>query len=189
MPDFVATLFINDNASSYGWSENYYLKDEDNIVDAADLFATIVPERLAVLTDLHTAVAARVSQIDIPNDSRLLTGFPAVGDLAATFDTQVQPWTALLTRNEATSLSRGRTFFHGVLEDTFTAGRVYNPTNPNNAAWQTLFTSIKDHCALRHIVADSVTLSDFSAVLPLRQVNRKVGRPFGLLRGRRPTTA
>jgi len=187
--DFQGTLFFQDNNSSYGWSENYYYKDATDIADALAKLAVLIPLRLAVLTDLHNLVAGRVSQIGIMNDSKLVSGLPLTGDVASTAVTAVQPWTALLTRNEATSLYRGRTFFHGVLENTFLPGRNYDPANGLNTEWLALFQEMVDRCALRHKVAGVKVLTLFSAVFPLRQVERKVGRPFNLLHGRRKIPA
>jgi len=183
------TLFFQDINSSYGWTENYYYKDAADLDAALSLLLVLIPLRVAVLTDIHNLVAGRISNVAIVNDSKLVTGLPVTGDLASTTITAVQPWSSLLTRNEASSLYRGRTFFHGVLEDTFLPGRSYDSANANNAAWQALFTEMKDRCALKHRVATVLTFTQFTAVLPMRMVERKVGRPFNLLRGRRRIAA
>lgn len=188
MPTFQGTLFFQDLASSYGFTESYYMAAAD-IAAARTKLQDLVPIRLEVLTDLHNMVAARVSDVDILNDSLLITGFPLPGQIVATTLSQCEPWTALLTRNESSSLYRGRTFFHGLLEDTFTSGRLYDPGNANNAAWQILFDWIRDNCSLKHVLAAVAVYDAFTNILPLRQVNRKVGRPFNLLHGRRPTAA
>lgn len=187
--DFKATLFFQDLASSYGWSENYFYKqaaDHDAVVTKVQIMLVL---RLAVLTDLHQCVAARVSDVSVPNDSKLVSGLPLPGDVASTGSTIVQPWSALLTRNESTAFYRGRFFLHGVHEHTFLANRSYDPANAESADWIAFFLDIKDNCALRHIVAPPVVLYDnFTNIFPLRMVERKVGRPFNLLHGRRPTT-
>jgi len=189
MPDYQGTLFFQDNASSYGWTENYFYEGVADIDAALALLAVLIPLRAAVLTDRHNLAAGRVSDIAVLNDSKLVSGLPVVGDVVSTNLTVVQPWTALLTRNEATSLYRGRTFFHGTLETTFTSGRNYDTGNPQAADWTALFTEMVDRCSLKHKVGLVTLLTPYSAILPLRQVERKVGRPFNLLRGRRRTVA
>lgn len=188
MPNFQGTLFFQDLPSSYGWTENYYLEAADVSAARTEL-QEVVPLRAAVLTDLHKMVAARVSDVSVLNDSLLITGFPVVGDVMATIQTQCEPWTALLTRNESSSLYRGRTFFHGLLEATFSTGRIYDPINAQSVEWEALLEWIRLNCLLKHIVGAATVYDAFTNIYPLRQVNRKVGRPFNLLRGRRTTTA
>jgi len=187
MPIYAGTLFFQDLESSYGWSETYY-QEHATIEDMVTSMNGRVSLRANVLVDINTMVAGRVSDTAILNDSLLLTGFPVPGQVVSTSTTAVEPWTALLVRIEATSLFRGRHFFHGILESTFIAGRTYDPANPEAADWTAFFDDILAFDRLRHIVADVPEFDVITSVIPQREVMKKVGRPFGLLRGRRPTT-
>jgi len=186
--DFVGTFFFQDLPSSYGWTEVFYTNAAD-IAAARTRFQEYIPLRAAVLTDLHKMVACRISQVDILNDSLLVQGFPIVGDVTATTLSQCEPWTALLTRNEAGSEHRGRTYFHGLLESTFTTGRIYDPVNAQSVEWEALLEWIRVNCRLRWLDGVTYMYTPFTDIYPLRQVNRKVGRPFSLLRGRRKIPA
>lgn len=188
MATFKGTLFFQDAASSYGWTEDYPV-EAAGIGDAAALINALIPLRQDVLTDLHNIVAGRLSDAAILNDSQLVAGLPVPGLVVATIATQADPWSALMIRTEATSLYRGRKYFHGLLEATFTVGRVYDAGNALAAEWIALFDWIQANCKLRHIIAGNPVFDAITNVIPQREVNKKVGRPFNLLRGRRTTTA
>jgi hypothetical protein len=184
MPNFQQTLFLGDEGGTYGWSEPYYATYVD--IDAAKIgLDALCTARAEVLTDLHQVVAGRVSDVDVLNDSLLAEDLPIDGAIAATSVTAVDPWTALMVRIESTSAHRGRHFFHGVLEDTFLPNRSYDPANPNNAAWVTWMTYLIDNTLLRYKLAGVPVYGVVTNAILQREVEKKVGRPFNLLRGRR----
>ncbi len=186
MPNFQATLFFQDEAGTLGWSEPYYLENVD--VDAAKIaMDALITARAEVLCDLYSIVAGRVSDVDVLNDSLLAEDLPVEGAIVSTSATAVDPWTALMVRIESTSAYRGRHFFHGVLENTFLPSRSYDPANPNNAAWVTWQTYLITNTLLKHKAGLTTVYSIITNAILQREVMKKVGRPFNLLRGRRPT--
>jgi len=190
MPNFKCTYMFNDAAASFGWSETWYSKDVADYAAAETLAIGYFPVRQAVLVDRCKLLAVRISSVEVVHDSLIKKPTDGTGDVTSTSDTVVQPWTALLSRNQATALYRGRTYFHGVLEDTFDSGRDYDATNAQATAWTALKAFILANFALRHNAPpDPVSYEQFTEIILLRQVNRKVGRPFGLLRGRRKIPA
>lgn len=183
MPEYQVTLFFQDVAHGYGWSESYFISRTD--IDAARLKADdLVILRAAVLTDIHEIAGGRVSDVDIFNDSKLVANLPVPGDVVSTVVTACEPWTCLNVRMEASALFRGRKYFHGLLETTFLSNRNYDPANPQNAAWQALFTELEDNWDLRVDYPAAPHYESITKCIPIRQTTRKVGRPFALLVGR-----
>lgn len=183
---YVITLFLNDVAQSYGWTESYFT-DQDTQVDAVNAMDALIPVRTNVLVDLCVLSAARVSDVAVLNDSQLSTNAPMTGALESTVLTAADPWSALNLRMEAGWTHRGRKYLHGVLEDTFNDNRSYNPANPNAAAWTAFFDHLVASYSLRSTIGGPEVYFALTQCIPIREVNKKVGRPFNLLRGRRPT--
>lgn len=186
MATYQGTLFFTDAEGTYGFTEPYYL-DALTPEAARTALDALAVARAEVLIDGCTIVAGRVSDVTITNDSLLCEDLPIDGQIVSTSITAVDPWTALMVRIESTSLHRGRHFFHGVLENTFLANRSYDPANPNNAAWVTWMTYLETNTFLRYKVAGVPTFGQVTAAILQKEVEKKVGRPFNLLRGRRPT--
>lgn len=186
MPNFQAIIFCEDVASTYGWSEPYYM-DRANAAACRTDLETLITERVKVMSSVCQVVGGRVSDVAVLNDSLLVTNTPLVGLLAGTIATTQQPWSAFNVRMEATSLYRGRHFFHGCLDNTFLDSRYYDPANPNAVAWDDWLDYLISTTLLKHKVAGVDTYSILTDAIRLREVEHKVGRPFGLLRGRRPT--
>ncbi len=186
MPTYQATLFLGDNDGTFGYSEPYYLTAATPAA-AKTAMDALIGERIKVLVDIHSVFAGRVSDVAILNDSLLSAVTPLEGLIASTIATAVQPWTALNARCEAGAAARGRHFWHGILENTFQDNRHYDPANPNAAAWTAWVVFVAANTLLRHMVAAVPTYSAITDVIPIRETSKKVGRPFELLRGRRPT--
>ena len=186
MPDFQVTLFLTDTEGTYGWSEPYYI-EATTIEVGVPAMEALITERSLVLTDFNKIVAGRISDTAVLNDSLLATNTPLDGAIVSTSITAVDPWTALMMRVESTSAHRGRHFFHGVLENTFLADRSYDPANPNNATWVDWKDYLVTNTKLRYKLAGVPTYGTLTGAILQRMVEKKVGRPFGLLRGRRPT--
>jgi len=186
MPYFQAIMFCEDVLGTYGWSEPYYLNSASAAVARTDL-ETLIEERIKVMSDQCEIVGGRVSDVGVLNDSLLVTNTPLIGLLAATVAATQQPWSAFNCRIEAGSLYRGRHFWHGCLDSTFDDQRRYDPANPNAAAWDTWVSFVQAGTYLKHKVAGVDTYTALTDVVRLREVTHKVGRPFGLLHGRRLT--
>jgi len=189
MPQFQCTLFFQDIAHGYGWSESYFIAKPDplGIQTARTALEVLLGLRADVLTDIHEIVAGRVSDVAVLNDSLLVAGGPFVGQVASTVVTACEPWTCLNVRMEAGAEWRGRKFFHGLLESTFQDNRSYAPGNPQAAAWTALFTELEDNWDLRVEHPSLTHYESITKCIPIRQTSRKVGRPFDLLRGRQRT--
>jgi len=186
MPNFQVTLFFQDDAGTLGWSEPYYIENVD-IAGAKISMDTLIIARAEVLCDLYSIVAGRVSDVDVLNDSLLAEDMPLEGQIVSTSATAVDPWSALMVRIESSSLYRGRHFFHGVLENTFLPSRSYDPANPNAGAWDTWAAYLVTNTLLKHKAGLTIVYSALTNCILQREVMKKVGRPFNLLRGRRPT--
>jgi len=189
MPNQQCVLFFGDLAQSFGWTEVYWFAESD-IAGAHAKMVLLKDDRINVLPDFYGIFGGRVSDVSITGDSLLLTGGPYIGAVGpATFADVCEPWTALLTREESTSLKRGRHFIHGIMQTTFTSNRQYNTTNPEALLWDTFMSFLVANTYNRIKTAGVYGYVPITDAFPLRMVERKVGRPFGLLHGRRPTTA
>lgn len=186
MPQYQQTLFFEDVDRSYGWSESYFRESPDPQL-ARTAMDSLIGFRLDVLVDLCQISAARVSDVDITNDSLLSVGLPLPGNVASTILTAADPWSCLNLRIEASDLYRGRKFIHGILENTFSDNRAWNPANPNAAQWLAFFTELEDNYNLRINSPGPFSYISITKCVPLKETTRKVGRPFGLLVGRRTT--
>jgi hypothetical protein len=189
MPVYGYTFFLGDDAGSYGWTETYF-SEETNKAAALTQGSVLLASRTTVLTDLHKIVAVRVSDTSVFNDSKFLAGVPVNGAIVGTVPTIADPWSCLLIREEADWEHRGRKYLHGILKDTFEADRSYDATNPNNGDWQAFFAVLRGaSMRLKTGPVGSEVFFPISDVIPLREVSHRVGRPFGLLVGRRTIPA
>lgn len=188
MPFQQAVMFFEDVSNTYGWTEVYWLDQADTGAARAALEVLIV-DRADMLSSIHQIVGGRVSDAAVLRDSLLTTNTPIVGAIAATALSATEPWTALNVRLECTAAHRGRLFMHGCLEDFFSQpDRLYDDGNANDGAVQAFMADLL--VTYRRItVAGVPTFLPITAALPLRQVAKRVGRPFGLLVGRRPIAA
>lgn len=186
MPNYAGTLFFTDQLNSYGWSETYFV---NNVTIAGG--KTVVENLVGLRSDILSAnckiQAGRISDVLITRDSLLLDGLPLSGQIVATVADTVQPWTALNIRIEATSLNRGRKFLHGVTDDIFLTDRTYNIANPHAAEFTLFFNELVASFRLRVGGLLVPTYEAITNVIPIRETSRRVGRPFGVLVGRRAT--
>jgi hypothetical protein len=188
MPNQQGVLFFEDIVGSLGWTEVYWLHDADTDTARTHLF-TLAGLRAAAMADIYQVVAGRVSDVNLLNDSFLLVGLPIVGGIASTQLSATDPWSALNLRLECTSLHRGRLYMHGCMEAFFTApDRKYNPGNANDAAVQAFIAALLTATDRRvKATPGPFAYTPITAGIPQREVPHKIGRPFGLLHGRRRT--
>lgn len=189
MADFQGTFFFRDTGRSFGWTESYYLTSTNHNT-AATTLGLLATDRLAFMDPGNYLDQIRVSDINIERDSVLVLSSPRPG--TATIAAGVKgtdPWTALMFRVESGFAYRGRKYCHGCLNDIALSSRAYDGTNPNDAAVQSYIANLVGNFKLK--TKDTVgppvvhNLQVISQVLPQRLVEHRVGRPFGLLVGRR----
>lgn len=184
MATYALTLAINKSSGSTGCSETYYV-DSASYADADILLVALVAARVAILASIWEVVWGRVSLEGVAGDS-ILEYFREAGDITADPADVAQPWTALLTRLEAGPGDRGRKFLHGCPEDFWTDSLVYDPGNPNNADVQAYLDLTGSAPYLLKTDGGFVEVTAHSA---LRATSHRIGRPFGLLVGRRSSPA
>lgn len=189
MPVFAVTMFFEDNRHSLGWSETYYgtFTDFAAVNAAINSFCDL---RVAILTDIFKLAFVRISNTAVTGDSQIVTPPNQVGDIDDSTDPSCEPWTCLMLRLEASPTSRGRKYHHGVPRSFFDVDRLYDPANANAAHVTDWVDELKAGTwSIKHRtgVGPPATYSYpvIDAVIPQRQVIHQIGRPFGLLRGRR----
>lgn len=187
MANFATTLFLGDLTNSLGWSETYYRIAADHDEALAN-GALLVTARVGILLDVYQVRGFRVSDFAVPGDSRIST-VVTPGDIDAAVRKPSDPWTALNLRLEAGGNRRGRKFLHGIPQDFFKAGREYDATNASNADLITFMTHLTANYQLKFKAAAGPPIvygfQAFTNANPVGQTKHEIGRPFGLLVGRR----
>lgn len=172
-----------------GWSEVYPISATD-YTTCDGTFKAIISDRAAILAPDVTLLAAVISDTDIKGDSFLSTTTTTVGTWAGADTTSFNPNWALRTLWNAGALKRGSRFIHALPNAQVSAVGAFAPTGPFTtaiAAWETamlggvsMATRIKGATT-----APFYTFTGLTAVANKNMEERKVGRPFGLPRGRR----
>lgn len=108
MPTFKITYVFN--AHRYGWSETWYttVSTHDIALQAAK---SVAPKRARLLGNGNVLEMARVSDVDIPQDSKV---YFFGGDQAVQVDDADTPWNAILARVEAGPLYRRQCWLRGI---------------------------------------------------------------------------
>jgi hypothetical protein len=189
MPNYAMTCFFKDAANSLGWSETYYR----NAVDLPDMrteATVLAAARLDILTDEYRFPFYRISDEAVSGDSEITANLVSVGGIASATSPAADPWSCLLVRFGSGLGVRGRKFLHGVPRDMFNASRDYDDGGPNDTAIDAYCTVIKDNdWCIRSRTAIGppavYTYFDIDSATPQREAVHQIGRPFGLLRGRR----
>lgn len=186
MPVFRGTFFFQSSTRPFGWTETYALTVAD--YDAAEIeLALLADLRVAILTTDCVIRAVRMSNTSVAGDARFIGIGGDVGTLAGDF---VDPTTALLTRYEATPVYRGRTFLHGVVQDVFTAALGYDHGNPAAADFTAFGVKLASTpFQIRTVAGVLITWRNIDNVQFVGYSSHRVGRPFGLQRGRRKIPA
>jgi hypothetical protein len=189
MPNFRVTGFYQDTTDLVGWSETWIVQAAD-APTAANQYASVQTLANPLRFTTTSITAVRSSNIDAPRDSF----YPVLGSgTAGTISRATHPpagvWDTLLFRWDAASNNFfNKKFFHEVPGDIFN-GRVYVG---NAAYWNTPFAayiaalvSPSNGIMVRKRQAGVPVFAALSAVTPLRRTERRLGRPFDALRGRR----
>lgn len=189
---WAGTLFVNISDSPFpqGWSERYYLKSASYGDAIADLLL-IWDARRAMLMDDCSLVYAYVSDLGIRGDSRVV--FPEAGHITGSFSATgaktLPPYNALQLRLESQALYHTFRPVRGIPSSEDIAGLP--------PAFGDFFNATKDFgIALIALCYNRVKLKaadpnpalgnfrTITASIPIKFIERRSGRPFGLLRGK-----
>lgn len=189
MPTFLVSYYFA-TKSNEGWSENHYCQETD-IDAAATLAATKIGLRMALSPDNVDMVYAKVSDIAVLGDSKIVqpTGqyFPFVGThVADPVGAYLEANTALLIEWIAGPAKKNRTFLRGLSLDVVTGREMVADAAYSTAlnAWITAmigFIYVQHADPLTGIVTYTESIDGFFT----KVTARKPGRPFVLPRGRK----
>lgn len=174
-----------------GWSEVMILKGET--VEAAKLNMTaLIDGRKAMMSDQLTIIYANVSDLGVARDSFLAQDGIADGSMTATTAKPNRDGDAFLVRQETAAGKQVPRYLHGV-PDACVVDGVYDDAGVAGAyetALAAYLTLLKTHTAyLKKVTPSDPTswqLIPWETIYRRGITYRKVGRPFGALRGRRP---
>jgi hypothetical protein len=192
MPSYKATWFFVDSTNVTGWTENFYVNAASNDA-AAVAVSNYQSVRVALLSDLGKLTNLRISATGKPRDSKFYTlGSQQTGLIAHATRPIAGVWDTLLIRlDNAAGTMFGHMFLRLVPGDIFT-GRTYTPGVPPPANWQNQMTAFATELTtgtyLRKVKVGGVAgYAPISQMIGMARTERKLGRPFDSLHGRRKT--
>jgi len=191
MADFRATWFFNDAVDNVGWTENWWISATD-APSALAIVANYQVVRSNLLLDSSAITAIRICNVNAPRDSYYdPTGLPVAGTIARATYPLAGVWDCLLCRRDsALNNVLGHLFLHMVPAAIFT-GRVYNPGAVSGVGWIAKFAAFVaevtggGYLLRTNPAGGPITYPVTNVFLGLRRSERKLGRPFDALRGRR----
>jgi hypothetical protein len=189
MPNFRVTGFYQDSTDLVGWSETWFLNAAD-APTAANSYASVQTLANPLRFTTTSITAIRSSNVDAPRDSFYPTlGSGTAGTIVRATHPPAGVWDSLLFRwDAATNNFFNKKFLHEVPADIF-SGRVYVGNagywNTPFAAYLAAIVSPSNGIQVRKKLAGVYTYTPVTAVTALRRVERRLGRPFDALRGRR----
>jgi hypothetical protein len=183
-PIFVITAFLDDGGKA-GWSELYYVAADDYAA-ALQLWGPTAAARVAIMADSYRIVAARVSDPTVRGDSLFDQSpiYPYNGTWPTAGTSVGSAYSALLLRYESGPFRRGMHLLHGVGDDVF-HGMLYSPPAGFPGLLTTFAAQLKLNYYIKQGFGPKATYNPITAVIPIRRGDHKIGRPTGLLRGRR----
>jgi hypothetical protein len=190
MPYFKATWFFTDIIDTVGWTENWWVFTTDAAA-ALTVVSNYATVRAALLLDSTSITAIRVSSVGMPRDSLYLgTGLPVAGTIGRISNPLAGVWDVLLCRRDvANNNLLGHMSLHMVPGSIF-AGRVYVPGGASSIGWAAKFTAFgvevtNGNYLLRQKSGVTWGYIPCTTFLGVRRSERRLGRPFDGLRGRR----
>jgi hypothetical protein len=184
---FVGQLFFKDSFTGLGWSEKYWL-NASGYDSAMTKLTAIRTARVALFSTQVSVIYSRVSNPSVKGDAKIVGGTieSVPGTLTAT--DQSHPSLCLLIRQEDAVGKHANRYLHAVPEEIQTAG-VYDPDSL--AGWaakiEAYDTAVTSNSVLLHVPRGDVVTATSSAIesmITIRVSNKKVGRPFDLVRAR-----
>jgi hypothetical protein len=185
-------MFFDKSDMETGWSETYYSTMPD-IASAGTAFDTLCQARMGVALDSVAMMGRRICNMDSQRDGYMGGPVPnfAVGQLPGSTFHSTGLGDALLMRMDTPAyIAFNHKFLHFPPQEVF-VGRQYNQTNapppwiPNWTAWVSAVTSGQWSVIRQTGHGQTPILQPCANASALRLVTRRLGRPFGLLRGRR----
>ena len=195
-PPYFGQMFFNDTEDADGWSEGYYISGvDDGYASALDALNDLMAARLGLITEEIECVGLRISDATVKNDTvvdlfsdveRQFGSFGVAGDRSLPSDD------CIFYRQESAFIAGVPAHvtrpLHGLprkLEDD-DRDRLFLWDDPD---WQTAWTDfVAKMTDLTWVVkkdGESVIARRTLSLQAHRQIrDRKVGRPFGLFRGR-----
>jgi hypothetical protein len=190
MPRYFGTLFFK--VGRGGWSETYAISAADYL-SGSTILGTIATARLALLVSDVSLIATRISDTDVKGDSSP-TGItvPQVGTYAiAPADVTSNFALNLRIQFYGASTQRGQRWVRAIPASQVGAGGEYVPAGTWAAKLTTFANTVQTSSNAAHKIAGAVA-PPFYAFTPYSGytlenffTQRKIGRPFDLLRGRR----
>lgn len=191
MATYKITYFFGSSKYNIGWTENWWT----SATDAASALATTssyYTPRKNVLGDDFAIDAHRASNVDSPRDSLYVTAtsFPILGTVALATYPLAGVWDCLLVRRDiGTNNLIGHMFMHGVPAGIFVGRTLANPPTPSG--WTGLFNAFGtevtggNYLLRKKTAPTTYTYSQCTTLLQVRRTERRLGRPFDPLHGRR----
>jgi hypothetical protein len=185
-PPWVSTLFFNNVTRNFGFSENYYPIGPDQATAQAAV-ATLLGNRLALMSNEWEVVYGR---LDVPGSPRDSVPITLPGTRTGTYPIispalELPADSAVLITLFGSPTQKNRHFFRVISSADMDTPNHFHPTN----AWLTLFATYSVTLAGSFYVArNTVATNYFTALISVNVggfTNRKMGRPFGVPRGRR----
>lgn len=178
-------------AASQGWSESYYLK-ANTLAGAKTNLNALVTARQPMLHSSIDIDYANVSQLGVTRDSYIVINGPLSGSDTVAADAPNRLNDAILLRQESQSGRICNRYIHGV-PDNAVVNNAYVASG--NATWDGLLTdyitALKANAGFLKKVdpndPTTWTVEDWGQVVSRGLTSHKVGRPFDLRPGRRPT--
>lgn len=181
------SMFLEDDSGA-GWSDNFYVQAAD-LTGARTVLDSVIPDFMAMRPDTVRMTWARASDVAVRGDSLLSTvPFPVVGTYTLPAGAQqMEPGTAMLIQLFASATAKGHWFFRGG-PNSILSGRDYVTGTTWDGTFTTILADIEANFLVRRKNATPPPTFNYlpiTGVTVQRGTTRKVGRPFGLPRGRR----
>jgi hypothetical protein len=191
MPTFRCTWFFTSDKYQVGWTENWWTTATD-APTASGLVSNYKVVRAALLSDAAKIITVRIASVDHPRDSFFApTGYPVAGGIAEATYPLAGVWDALLCRRDLAFYNLlGHIFLHFVPAGIF-VGRVYTPGSGTPSSWPSAFTAFGNEITvggpylLRKSTGGVITYPQCTYFNGQRRTERRLGRPFDALHGRR----
>lgn len=184
-PPWKATFFITHGGTNTGWSETHYI-NAASIGAAQVALGSVMTSRMSILNNKYSLVYARLSDMSIKGDGYVTTSImPMVGTHVPVTPDGGQPGSCIVIRYTDGAGHRVMRHLHGIPEENILDGIVIL-TTPFATALSAHFSTLISNTFFRRkkAIAPFVEFVPISGISTRYATVKKVGRPFGLLRGR-----
>lgn len=186
---FLGQFFYRSVPFNAGWSEKWWVA-ASTAEAAKDKLVLIRDARLGILSTETDMEYTRISKPDVRGDAFVNMVTPLTGNYPDAIpdddSAPVHPSTALITRFETSEGKHSTHYIRGLTDDLFTLDGFTPP-----AGWNTLWDAFVDAVTLNAVMLvrsdgdpNVLEQKSIARVVQVRTTSRKVGRPFGLSRGR-----